>query len=37
MSWLNLDPIRRREREIGDTGEEPLDGAVSNLGARVCQ
>jgi hypothetical protein len=27
----------RGERDIGGTGEEPLDGAASDLGARVHQ
>jgi hypothetical protein len=33
---LGLSQIRLGgEREIGGTGEEPLDGAVSDLGVRV--
>jgi hypothetical protein len=37
MSWLNSDPAGRKEREIGGTGEEPLDGAASDLDTRVCR
>jgi hypothetical protein len=34
-SHVLVDPTGRREREIGGTREEPLDGAVSDLGVRV--
>jgi hypothetical protein len=35
IACLGRSDWEEREREIGGTREEPLDGAVSDLGARV--